>query len=69
MVMKRVPVKVKMVNLLSIPEPKFQCPKCGIWAYGEGHLIDEKGHISPSLICSCGWHGWGKVENIQMKEK
>jgi uncharacterized Zn finger protein len=33
------------------------CPECGVVGDLDNHIVDDKGVVSPSLICStCGWH-------------
>lgn len=36
------------------------CHRCGIQG-GLDHSIDEQGNITPSLVCSCGFHEYGRL--------
>ena len=49
---------------------KIACPRCGVWAYLEGHTVDDDdGLIMPSVACECGFHanlrlvGWTSEED------
>lgn len=42
--------------------PTLICGQCGGISDMTAHEVAPDGTVTPSILCDCGWHVWGKLE-------
>jgi hypothetical protein len=41
------------------------CPACRNPGFLKGHTVDDRGVVSPSILCACGWHVFARLLDWQ----
>ena len=50
------------VTLDGVETARISCPRCGTVGALRDHAIDDKGKVTPSVQCDCGYHDFIRLE-------